>query len=104
LTISDQSITKDAFTRGLPHYIAIGESAAVLNCDPKTLRKAIAVGDLKAIRTGTKSPGSIRDNRRYRIHIADIAAWTCENVKERDRVERQLAMACAELRELGELR
>lgn len=58
----------------MPQHVSIQTAAAVLDVNPKTVRRMIAAGALPAVRVGTRRPGTLRDTRRIRIPADALAS------------------------------
>lgn len=60
---------------GLAELLTITEAAAALHMHPKTIRKAITTGDLKAFTVAGREPLRSGRGLGYRIRREDLQAW-----------------------------
>jgi len=55
--------------------LKVSEAAERAGCDEKTIRRAIAKGELPYRRLGKRKPGTLREVRHIRINPVAFEAW-----------------------------
>lgn len=59
----------------LPRWLTLQQLEDFGICSTKAARRAIAAGQLKAVKVGVRRPGTLRDVRRVRVPRESLAEW-----------------------------